>query len=260
MPESSLSIAIIARDEARHIADALTSARPIADELIVLVDPRTTDRTAAIAREHGAIVYEYPFVSFPHQRNRALELCKSTWVLFLDADERLTPELREELRAVIAPAQAMDRSFRGYWIPRYNLYFGRALKGGGWYPDRQLRLLYRTAAHYDETRLVHEFAQIDGAVGELRGHFLHVNVETWSELHEKQRRYALAEAQTLARAGTRAKWLNLLLQPLREVNRRFVTWHGYRDDMLGLLLACTMGYYEWVKYIHLKGLNLAVSQ
>lgn len=256
MPET-LSIAIIARNEERHIDAALESARPLADELIVLLDPRTTDRTAERARKCGAIVHESRFLSFSQQRNRALAVCSGDWVLFLDADERITPELLHEIRAVLAAPRSQ---IAGYWLPRRNLYFGRALKGGGWYPDHQLRLLRRAAAHYDETRLVHEFADLDGPAARLHGHLLHINIETWPELHEKQRRYALAEAQTLARAGVYAKWRNLVLQPLREIKRRFVTWQGYRDGWLGFVLALTLGYYEWIKYVHLKGLGAIVDE
>lgn len=262
MPDPFLSIAIIARDEERHIGAALESAAPVADELIVLLDPRTTDRTSVIARQHGASVYDHLFVSFPNQRNHVLQLCKGTWVLFLDADERLTEELIGELRALRTHPTPEPRLITtdpvGYWMPRHNLYFGKRLKGGGWYPDRQLRLLKRDSTRYDESRLVHELVQLDGATGELSGHLLHINIESWRELHEKQRRYAIAEAQTLARNGERAKWRNLVLQPLREIKRRFWTWHGYRDGSLGLMLAVTMGYYELVKYVHLKALELAI--
>jgi (heptosyl)LPS beta-1,4-glucosyltransferase len=247
-----LSIVLIARDEERHIADALASAAPVADELLVVLDSRSADRTAEIARTHGATVVEQRFVSFPRQRNVALDRCGGDWVFFLDADERLTPELVAELRDV---RDRREHEHVGYSVPRFNLYFGRPLRGGGWYPDRQLRLLRRGHARYDELRLVHELVRLDGSSGELGGHLLHINIESWPELHAKQRRYALAEAQTLALAGVRARWRNLILQPLREIKRRFVTWRGYRDGLLGLALALTMGYYELVKYLHLKGLE-----
>lgn len=252
----TLCVAIIARDEARHIGAALESAAQIADEVLVLLDDRSTDTTAGIAAQHGATVRRERFVSFPAQRNRALDLCRSAWVLFLDADERVMPDLAAE---ILAWRRRDDQPHVGYWIPRRNLYFGRPLRGGGWYPDRQLRLLRRSAVRYDETRLVHELVVADGSTGELSGHLLHFNIETWPELREKQRRYAIAEAQTLALGGTRARWRNLTLQPLREIKRRFVTWHGYRDGALGATLALTMGYYELIKYIHLKALG-AVSR
>ena len=92
-----LSIALIAYNEERYIGDAIISAKPIADEIVVLLDPRTTDRTTEICRNHGATIIMSPFVSFPDQRNRALQACQGNWVLFLDADERITPALQHEI-------------------------------------------------------------------------------------------------------------------------------------------------------------------
>lgn len=256
-----ISVAILARDEERHIAAAIDSARPIASEILVLLDSRTHDDTARIARAHGAEVQVEPFRSHAAQRNLALQRCRSPWVLFLDADERLTPELTVELQRLAASlATDPGATTAGYWIPRYNLYWGRRLHGGGWYPDRQLRLLRRGAAQYDEQRLIHEYAELDGPAGEIHEHLLHINIESLRELRRKQHGYALQEAQTLYLQGTRAHPHNLILQPLREVKRRFWTWQGYRDRGLGLFLALTMGYYELVKYLHLWGIAYTASR
>ena len=247
-----LTVAIIARDEERHIAASIESAVALADDLLVLVDPRTTDRTAQIAVAAGAAIHYEPFRSHAAQRNRALDLCRGTWVLFLDADERVTPDLAAEIQTLeldrIEPGQPR---YAAYAIPRYNLYWGRRLRGGGWYPDYQVRLLRRGAAHYDERRLIHEFPDLDGPAGQLREHLLHINIESWAELRHKQLAYAHKEAETLFGQGVRPRPHNLLLQPLREAKRRFWTWQGYHDGGLGLLLAATMGYYELVKYIYL---------
>lgn len=247
-----LSVAIIARDEERHIAAALASAQPVADELVVLLDPRTADRTAAICQDHAARVIEAPFSSFPAQRNRALHECQGAWVLFLDADERITPALAHEIARLKAqwPGRS-DPAVAGYWIPRFNYYWGRALRGGGWYPDHQLRLLDRRRARYDEQRLVHELVQLEGAEAYLDQHLSHINIESWPELRLKQRRYALAEAASLHRNGVRFKPQNIILQPLRAIWRRFWSWQGYRDGALGLLLALVLGWYEAVMYWHL---------
>src|SRR3954462_12066382 len=182
-----LSVAIIAKDEQRHIGAALASVAGLADEVIVLLDNRTTDRTAAISREHGAQVIVEHWRGFAAQRNRALDLCIGDWVLFLDADERVSPELHAEIQQLIAPPDKMTRWqdekivppplilspcqlvslswVAGYWIPRHNQFFGQTLRGGGWRPDHQLRLLRRARARYDESRPVHEFAQLDGQAG-----------------------------------------------------------------------------------------------
>ena len=266
-----LSIAIIARDEERHLAAALASVVGLASEVVVLLDSRTHDRSAAIARDHGARVQVEPWRGFPAQRNRALDLCAGDWVLFLDADERVTDELRDEIREVIGdrgqgtgtiisdvPSVTCNPSpipYAGYWIPRHNQFFGRPLRGGGWYPDHQLRLLRRERARFDEARRVHEFALLDGRAGYLSGHLLHLNIERLDELRRKQTSYALQEAQTLFLAGQKARWRNFVGAPLREFHRRYVVLGGYRDGALGLFLCATLAYFEWVKYAHLKGLD-----
>jgi glycosyltransferase involved in cell wall biosynthesis len=264
----SLSVAIIARDEQRHIGAALESVAGLAGEVIVLLDNRTSDRTAAISREHGAQVIVEAWRGFAAQRNRALDLCVGDWVLFLDADERVTPELRAEIQDVLFSPDKMTRwqddkiaqdtvtlSPVGYWIPRHNQFFGKTLRGGGWYPDHQLRLLLRGQARYDESRPVHEFAQLDGQAGYLTQHLLHLNIEYMGELWRKQTSYALHEAQALYQTGRRARWRNFVGAPLREFRRRYIALGGYRDGAVGLLLCATLAYFEWVKFAHLKGLE-----
>jgi glycosyltransferase involved in cell wall biosynthesis len=260
-----VSVAIIAKDEQRHIGAALASVAGWADEVIVLLDSRTSDDTAAISREHGAQVIIEPWRGFAAQRNRALGLCSGEWVLFLDADERVTPELRDEVLQIANCKLQIERvqfaicnlqsTIMGYWIPRHNQFFGTTLRGGGWYPDHQLRLLRRTHARYDETQLVHEFAQLDGPAGYLTQHLLHLNIEHMDELWRKQTSYAIHEAQALYHAGRRARWRNFVGAPLREFVRRYITLGGYRDGATGLLLCATLAYFEWVKFVHLKGLE-----
>jgi glycosyltransferase involved in cell wall biosynthesis len=266
---NSLSVAIIAKDEQRHIGGALDSVAVLASEVLVLLDDRTSDATAAICRDHGAQVIAEPWRGFSAQRNRALDLCAGDWVLFLDADERVTPELRDEIRKVIGNrAQAAEEqasvscllspvSYVGYWIPRHNQFFGTILRGGGWYPDHQLRLLRRGRARYDEARLVHEFPQLDGPAAYLSQHLLHLNIEHLDELWRKQASYAIEEAQTLYLSGRRARWRNFAGAPLREFWRRYISLRGYRDGAVGLLLCATLAYFEWVKFAHLKGLGQA---
>ncbi|HEU4323913.1 MAG TPA: glycosyltransferase family 2 protein [Roseiflexaceae bacterium] len=253
----TLSVAIIARDEERYIGAALESVAGLADETLVLLDDRTRDGTAAAARERGARVLAEPWRGFPAQRNRALELCTGDWVLFLDADERVPPELAAEIARTLR--EQRDGQTAGYWIPRYNLFFGRVARGGGWYPDEQLRLLRRGRARYDEQRLVHETVALDGPAGHLREHLLHLNIERLGELLRKQRGYAIQEAQTLFLAGRRARRRNFVGAPLREFRRRYLALGGWRDGALGLLLCGTLALFELVKFLHLKGLERAAT-
>ncbi len=246
-----LTVAIIARDEERQIGACLASVAGLASEILVLLDERTTDRTAAIAAAHGATVIHAPWHGFPAQRNQALALSRGPWVLFLDADERVTPELAAEIRAVL---QSSLSPRDGYWIPRRNLFFGHPLRGGGWYPDHQLRLLRRDTAHYDERRHVHEYPRLAGPPGTLHAHLVHHNIERLDELWIKQSRYALAEAHTLAEEGRRTRWRNFLGAPAREFWRRYVRLGGWRDGALGLFLCLTMAWFEVVKFAFLRTL------
>ena len=262
-----LSVAIIAKDEQRHIGAALESVAGLADEVIVLLDSRTSDRTAAICRDHGAQVFVEPWRGFAAQRNRALNLCVGDWVLFLDADERVSPELQTEIREATGnreqgtesgfsvPYSLFPVPYAGYWIPRHNQFFGQVLRGGGWYPDHQLRLLRRGRAHYDEAQRVHEFARLDGPDGYLTQHLLHLNIEHLDELWRKQTSYAIQEAQALYQSGRRARWRNFIGAPLREFQRRYLAFGGYRDGAVGLLLCATLAYFELIKFTHLKGLE-----
>lgn len=261
----TLSVAIIARDEERHIGACLASVRGLADEIVVLLDDRSRDRTQAICESYQARVYVEVWRGYPAQRNRALGLCRGTWVLFIDADERVTPELREEVRWVtrrasnphppIAQLRSTHHFVAGYWIPRYNIFFGQTVRGGGWYPDHQLRLLRRTYARYDESRLVHEVVHTDGATARLNGHLLHYNIERLGEFWHKQTAYALAEARTLHAAGRRARWRNFLGAPAREFWRRYMRLGGWRDGALGLFLCASLAWFEVVKFGFLRVLQ-----
>lgn len=253
-----LSVAIIARDEERYIDGCLASVAGLADEIVVLLDERSRDGTATICRAYGVRLYSEPWRSFPAQRNRALALCSRPWVLFVDADERVTPALAAELRAICGePAAA---AIAGYGIPRYNLFFGRRLRGGGWYPDHQLRLLRRGQAHYNEGLLVHEVADLSGPAGKLRGHLLHHNIDRLDEFWRKQRQFALIEAQTLYGQGRRARLRNFVGAPLRELWRRYVLLNGWRDGWLGLFLCATLAWFELIKFLRLWGWQRSVVQ
>ncbi len=240
-----VSVAIIAKNEARHLAAAIESVTGWVAEVVVLVDDATTDDTAAIALRHGARVENAPWRGFPGQRNLALQLCRQPWVFFLDADERVEPDLVVALqRFFVADAARLT----GAWVARHNVFFGRVLVGGGWYPDYQLRLVRRDAAHYDEARAVHEVATLTGESMTLSAHLRHINIESFDELRRKQADYARREAATLTQAGRRTRWRNYIGAPLREFGLRYVTNGGWRDGWVGLLLACVMAWYAGQTY------------
>jgi (heptosyl)LPS beta-1,4-glucosyltransferase len=238
---TEVSVVVLTRNEEENIADCLDTVQ-WADELLVL-DSGSDDGTVEIARSKGAGVRERRFDNYALQRNAALEMANCEWVFFVDADERATPELAQEVRL------AVDRpGFDGWLVPRKNYIFGAWIRHAGWYPDFQLRLLRRAKARYDERREVHELVELDGEAGYLESHLIHHNYSTVREFRRKQDRYTDYEARMLLESGQRAKPWNFLLQPLRQFWWRCVTLQGYKDGWRGLLLSVFMAYYEFIRY------------
>ncbi len=230
---------ILTKNEARHIGECIASVA-WADGVLVS-DSFSDDDTAALAENAGAVVEQRVFEGWAVQRNASLDTAAqlgADWVLFVDADERCTPELAQEVRQVIA-----ERPEAGWSVPRYNFIVGQQVRYGGFYPDYQLRLLQVGKARYDLSRPVHEVVELDGAQGLLQNHLLHYNYDTWAQFHAKQRRYGSMEADILAQRGIRARPHNFILQPLREFRRRYVTLQGYRDGWHGLKLCSLLAYY-----------------
>jgi GT2 family glycosyltransferase len=247
-----LTVIVLTKDEERDLPDCLASVAGLAEAVVVL-DSGSRDRTIAVARRFTPHVYVRMFTGYASQRNAALALADTPWVLFLDADERLTEGGRAELRAVLA--DAADRppdAPVGYAFPRHNDFFGRVLRGGGWWPDYQLRLLRRDLARYDAHHEVHEIVVISGPLARLREPVLHRNYDSWGEFRAKQRDYAAYHAKDLLRQGIRPRPWTYVTQPAREFRRRFMTLGGWRDGGLGLTLALAMAWYEGVAYWRMK--------
>lgn len=233
-----MAAVVIARDEERMLGPCLESLS-WADERIVLVDAATRDRTREVASELGVRVAERIFATFAEQREFALTLPESDWVLFVDADERVPGELAQEVRLAISePGDCV-----GFWIPRDNVLMGRVVRNAGWYPDAQLRLLKRGAARFDPTRPVHEVALLNGPGGSLRAAFLHLNYRTLGEFVRKQERYSHLAALHWRLQYGQPRGRALLGQPLREFWRRYVSLKGYREGPLGLALCLVLAYY-----------------
>jgi hypothetical protein len=238
----------LTKDEAENIVECLESLT-WADERIVL-DCFSDDETVELAYAAGARVYQRRFRDWADQRNAALDLVTTDWVFFVDADERATPELAEEVRQVTAHGAKA-----GWWVPRHNYIFGHRMRGTGWYPDHQLRLFQRDLGWYNPERRVHELVILDGPAGYLQHPLIHYNYKTLQEFRERQAQYTDYDASILYETGQQARLHNLILQPLREFRRRFFSEAGYRDHVYGLLLSFLMAYYEFVKYRKLRQLQ-----
>jgi glycosyltransferase involved in cell wall biosynthesis len=250
-----LAAVVLTNNEERHIGDCLDSLTWV-DELVIF-DDFSTDRTVEIAHRKGARVVRHALESFAAQRDAALEAVEAEWILFVDADERVTPALAEEVRRVIAYAGDLARA--GWWIPRHNYMIGHRMMGGGWYPDYQLRLLRRARARYDPAHPVHEIVILDGEAGYLKNAFIHYNYDTVAQFRRKMGRYTRFEAEILFQQGVQVRPWTYLSMPLREFWRRFVTLRGYRDHVYGLLFCALMSWYTSVTYRQLRRVRAAKS-
>ncbi|MDX2159748.1 MAG: glycosyltransferase family 2 protein [bacterium] len=245
----SLAVIILTYNEAAHIAACLESTA-FADQRIIF-DSFSTDQTVQIALAAGAQVIQHPFEDYARQRNAALDAVRdqAEWVLFVDADERVTPALAAEIRqATVQPG------FAGFRIPRHNYIFGRLTRGAGWYPDYQVRLLRVGAADYDPAQRVHEVVRLQGAQGTLIHPLVHYNYRDARQFRDKQRRYSAVEARILYEQGIVPKPHTYLSQPLRHFWWRYVTLNGWRDGLHGLRLSALMAWYELRKTIALRQL------
>lgn len=245
MSATQLTAVILTLNEADHIADCILSLQ-WADRVVVF-DSYSRDETVPIAEAAGARVYQNRFQNYAQQRNAALDAITGEWVFFVDADERGTPLLADEIWDVIA-----HRPEAGWYVPRHNYIFGQLTLGAGWYPDYQLRLLRHGRVRYE--RPVHEIAAVDGEIGYLRQPLIHYNYRNLDHFRAKQRAYTDYDASILHRDGIRPRPHNFILQPLRQFWWRYVTLAGYRDGRHGLRLSLYMAYYEWVKYRKLAAL------
>lgn len=245
---AQVTAVVLTWNEEHHIGECLDSLA-WADERVVF-DDYSTDRTVDVAEARGVRVLQHPFADFAAQRNAALDAIEAEWVFFVDADERVTPDLAEEVRRVIR--YEGDQARAGWWVPRHNYMIGHLMRGGGWYPDYQLRLLRRDKARYDPSHPVHEIVILDGEAGHLENVFIHYNYDTVADFRRKMDQYASLEARILDEQGVRVRPWSYVSMPLREFWRRFVALQGYRDHVIGLLFCGLMAWYTYVTYQRLR--------
>src|SRR5258708_4994685 len=162
----TLSAVILTYNESDTIQACIDSVRWT--DKVVVFDSFSTDDTVKIAAKAGAQIIQHRFENYTRQRNAALDSVHDDWILFVDADERSSPEQAQEIRALIA-----DSRCDGYWIPRHNYIFGKLTRHTGWYPDYQLRLLRRAKALYDQSREVHQLVVLEGHAASLKPPLIH---------------------------------------------------------------------------------------
>lgn len=242
-----LSVIIITKNEEELIRQCLESVSELADEVIV-IDSESEDRTTEIAKTGGAKVYVHHFKDFADQRNFALSKTAGDWILYLDADERVNRELKEEIKKEI---EKKNQPFVCFDIPRKNIRLGgHWMRFGGWWPDYVTRLFHRSDLEewYGE---VHESPKVKGTVGKLESPFLHFG-RSLNRIVQKTIEWSGVEARLLLAANhPPVTWWRLIKVWLDEFWRRFILLQGFRDGTPGLIEAIYQSFSRFITYARL---------
>ncbi|WP_153147482.1 glycosyltransferase family 2 protein [Dechloromonas sp. H13] len=235
-----LSVVVITLNAAAQLEACLQSAR-FADEIVV-VDSGSSDGTPALAVRCGARVLQQEWLGFGRQKQFAVNAARNDWVLCLDADERVTPELQATIEnALKNPSTAAFR------FPRRNRFLGRYLRHGEGYPDWSLRLFDRRQARWSDDA-VHEKVETEGSVGELRGDLLHDSAESLAAYLTKQNRYTTLAAEMALAAGKRASFARIAFSPVVRFVKFYFIRQGFRDGLPGLIHIAIGCFNSFMKY------------
>jgi glycosyltransferase involved in cell wall biosynthesis len=235
-----LSVAIISFNEETNIGRCLEAVRDLAGEIVV-VDSHSTDRTVEIARGLGAKVIAEDWKGHIGQKNSALEKCSCEWILSLDCDEVLSPELKESIRQAVTQGAA-----EGYRLNRKTFFLGRWIEHA-WYPDWKVRLIRNGTGRWSGFD-PHDRLTVAGTTGKLEGDLYHYSFKNLRDCLERTIRYAANEAGSYAREGRRATFVNILVNPLHGFFKHYVIKRGFLDGLHGFIISVLNGIYVFMKY------------
>lgn len=241
-----ISAVVITFNEEDNIEAALESVAGIAAEIVV-VDGHSTDRTVKLARKFTDRVYERKWTNFADEKNFGDAHASHPWILSLDADERLSPKLREEMLALLNE----EPDAAGFSMPRQVFYLGRWIRHSGWYPDRRVRLFRKDRAHW-EGEYVHEKLVIAGEARTLSGSIHHYTYRNISEHLVRIDRFSSLGAQKLYAAKKKCRWYHLLVLPSARFVKSYLLKLGFLDGFAGLVISVLNGYAIFVRYAKLR--------
>jgi glycosyltransferase involved in cell wall biosynthesis len=244
----TLSVIVIAKNEEHDIAAALDSVRELAGEIVV-IDSGSTDKTVEICKRYTPNVSFNEFKGYGPQKQAALNKAKGPWVLNIDADERVTAPLADEIRAVLAGSPVET----GFDIPFRHFFLGKRLRFGGAAGEKHLRLFRKDSASYG-TDMIHEGISVKGQIGRLKNPIDHYSYRNLDEYLEKRERYTSLIAQKKFAAGERFHAWHYLRLPFEFVVRYFLKG-GFLDGANGLLYARLSSQYAWLKFAKLRDLE-----
>lgn len=247
--KNNITVLIEVRNAENEIADCISSAKKLASE-IILVDIESTDKTPDIARVQGAKVYSFPFTPYVEPaRQFGIEKVKTKWFFILDADERITKELADEILAKIKSSE-----FTYYKVPRKNIFgnppAGRWLKHGGWWPDHQMRLINKSAFK-KWPKEIHSTPIIEGPIDYLTNpleHLFHGDLET---MVQKTAVFEDIESDLLYKAGRSATTFTFFRKFFGELFRRLIKKVGFMDGNIGIIEAVYQAFSKTTTYLYL---------
>jgi len=242
--ESKISVYMITYNNERTVKRALESVR-WADE-IVIVDSYSTDRTVEISRGFTDKVFQRPWPGHRDQYQYAADLTTHPWVMFVDADEEVSPELAQEVRRRVGER---DELCDGYVVYRKTYYLGRWIRYGGWYPDCEIRLYRKGKGRWEGG--LHARVAVDGKVGTLANEYLHYTYRDISDQLQTIDRYSRIAAEDMMRSGKRFSLFKLLFHPPFRFIKEYLWKQGFRDGLPGLIIAVSTLFYVFIKYAKL---------
>jgi glycosyltransferase involved in cell wall biosynthesis len=236
-----VSACVITFNEEENVSACMESVA-WADEIIV-VDSFSTDNTVEICRSYTDKVFFRKWSGFLDQKNYAVDLSTNTWILNIDADERVSPALRDE----IVEALGSNDDVNGYYIPRHTYYLGRWINHGGWYPNYQLRLFRKDKGKWAGEQL-HEKVSVEGETKTLRNDLLHFAYRSLSDQLKTIDSFSRASAEIMRGKGVRVTPFHLLARPPIKFLETYIYKQGFRDGIPGLINAIAYSFYVFMKY------------
>ena len=237
-----ISAAIITLNEEKNLPRCLESVRELTSEIVV-IDSGSTDRTRDVAGRFGAIFEVHAWQGYVAQKNVAVQRCAQPWVLCLDADEAVSPELAAALRKLFAGGEPREH---GFLVNRLNFYLGQWIRHS-WHPEWRLRLARRSGAHWVGLD-VHEKLEVEGATRRLAGDLLHYSFDSLEDHLKKTLDYARLAADSYARDGHSCHWYNMVFSPLLAFLKVLVVRSGWRDGWRGWMIAGAKWLNVFAKY------------
>lgn len=239
----NLSVVVLTKNEEKNIRDCMESVSGWADE-IVIVDDESADKTIDIAREYTDKIITRKMDIEGRHRNFAYAQAKSVWVLSLDADERVTEELRAEIKEAIAH----HTNYNGFTIPRRNYIGDYWVRYGGWYPSPQLKLFRKDKFRYEEAA-VHPRAFMDDPCGHLKADLIHYSYKNIEDFLNKLNNQTTREARKWYEQGRPMHWFRFLWRTYDRFMRAYFGRKGYKDGFLGFTVAFFAGFYQFLSYM-----------